>query len=83
MNEERKQLRAKATARMGMVEQNGENWVVFAPYLRGSQAKYTVTKNACTCLDFEDNNTGSYQCEHMLAVNYWLIQERAAQQGGL
>jgi len=77
---EKREKRAKSIAAMGLVNREGEKFLVSTPSLRGRQSSYEVwrdesSKIRCNCLEFEESavNDSAFRCEHILAVKYALV----------
>ncbi len=77
---EKKDKRAKSIAAMGLVNREGDKFLVSTPSLRGRQTSYEVWRNEtgkirCNCLEFEEAAVSdlSFRCEHILAVKYALV----------
>lgn len=87
---EKKDKRAKSIAAMGLVNREGDKFLVSTPSLRGKQTSYEVRRDEtgkirCNCLEFEESavNDSAFRCEHILAVKYALVAkntESAAKQ---
>ena len=87
---EKKDKRAKSIAAMGLVNREGDKFLVSTPSLRGKQTSYEVRRDdagkiRCNCLEFEESavNDSAFRCEHILAVKYALVAkntESAAKQ---
>ena len=77
---EKKDKRAKSIAAMGLVNREGDKFLVSTPSLRGKQTSYEVWRNEagkirCNCLEFEEAavSDAGFRCEHILAVKYALV----------
>ena len=77
---EKKEKRAKSIAAMGLVNREGDKFLVSTPSLRGKQTSYEVWRNEagkirCNCLEFEEAavSDAGFRCEHILAVKYALV----------
>jgi len=77
---EKKDKRAKSIAAMGLVNREGDRFLVSTPSLRGKQTSYEVWRNEagrirCNCLEFEEAavSDAGFRCEHILAVKYALV----------
>ena len=77
---EKKDKRAKSIAAMGLVNREGDKFLVSTPSLRGKQTSYEVWRSEtgkirCNCLEFEEAAVSdlSFRCEHILAVKYALV----------
>ena len=87
---EKKDKRAKSIAAMGLVNREGDKFLVSTPSLRGKQTFYEVWRDEagkirCNCLEFEESAAvdSAFRCEHILAVKYALVAkntESAAKQ---
>jgi hypothetical protein len=87
---EKKDKRAKSIAAMGLVNREGDRFLVSTPSLRGKQTSYEVWRDEagkirCNCLEFEESAAvdSAFRCEHILAVKYALVAkntESAAKQ---
>ena len=87
---DKKEKRAKSIAAMGLVNREGDKFLVSTPSLRGKQTSYEVWRDEagkirCNCLEFEEAavNDSGFRCEHILAVKYALVAkntESAAKQ---
>lgn len=65
---------------MGLVNREGDKFLVSTPSLRGKQTSYEVWRSEtgkirCNCLEFEEAAVSdlSFRCEHILAVKYALV----------
>lgn len=65
---------------MGLVNREGDKFLVSTPSLRGKQTSYEVWRDddgkiRCNCLEFEEAavNDSAFRCEHILAVKYALV----------
>ncbi len=79
-NSEKREKRAKSIAAMGLVNREGDKFVVATPSLRGRQTNYEVRRDEqnrvrCNCLEFEEAvvSDSGFRCEHILAVKYALL----------
>jgi hypothetical protein len=77
---EKRDKRAKSIAAMGLVNREGDKFLVSTPSLRGKQTSYEVWRNEtgkirCNCLEFEEAAVSDpgFRCEHILAVKYALV----------
>ena len=77
---DKKDKRAKSIAAMGLVNREGDKFLVSTPSLRGKQTSYEVWRSEtgkirCNCLEFEEAAVSdlSFRCEHILAVKYALV----------
>jgi len=77
---EKKDKRAKSIAAMGLVNREGDKFLVSTPSLRGKQTSYEVWRDEagkirCKCLEFEEAavSDAGFRCEHILAVKYALV----------
>ena len=77
---EKKDKRAKSIAAMGLVNREGDKFLVSTPSLRGKQTSYEVWRDEagkirCNCLEFEEAavSDAGFRCEHILAVKYALV----------
>ncbi len=77
---DKKEKRAKSIAAMGLVNREGDKFLVSPPSLRGKQTSYEVRRDdtgkiRCNCLEFEEAavNDSIFRCEHILAVKYALV----------
>lgn len=77
---EKRDKRAKSIAAMGLVNREGDRFLVSTPSLRGKQTSYQVwrdemAKIRCNCLEFEEAavSDAGFRCEHILAVKYALV----------
>ena len=77
---EKKEKRAKSIAAMGLVNREGDKFLVSTPSLRGKQTSYEVWRDEvgkirCNCLEFEEAavSDAGFRCEHILAVKYALV----------
>ncbi len=77
---EKKDKRAKSIAAMGLVNREGDKFLVSTPSLRGKQTSYQVWRDEtgkirCNCLEFEEAavSDAGFRCEHILAVKYALV----------
>ena len=77
---EKKDKRAKSIAAMGLVNREGDRFLVSTPSLRCKQTSYEVWRNEtgkirCNCLEFEEAavSDSGFRCEHILAVKYALV----------
>ena len=87
---DKKDKRAKSIAAMGLVNREGDRFLVSTPSLRGKQTSYEVRRDdagkiCCNCLEFEESavSDSTFRCEHILAVKYALVAkntESAAKQ---
>lgn len=79
---DKKNNRAKSIAAMGLVRKEGHTYKVSTPSLKGQQATYTISRNEqgkiiCDCIEFESEieENPEFQCEHYLAVKYYLQEQ--------
>ncbi len=77
---EKREKRAKSIAAMGLVNREGDKFLVSTPSLRGKQTSYEVRRDEagkirCNCLEFEEAavSDSAFRCEHILAVKYALV----------
>ena len=77
---DKKEKRAKSIAAMGLVNREGDKFLVSTPSLRGKQTSYEVWRDEvgkirCNCLEFEEAAVSDpgFRCEHILAVKYALV----------
>ena len=77
---DKKEKRAKSIAAMGLVNREGDKFLVSTPSLRGKQTSYEVWRDEvgkirCNCLEFEEAavSDSGFRCEHILAVKYALV----------
>lgn len=77
---ERREKRARSIAAMGLVNREGDRFLVSTPSLRGKQTSYEVRRDAsgkirCNCLEYEENAAvdSAFRCEHILAVKFSLL----------
>ena len=77
---DKRDKRAKSIAAMGLVNREGDKFLVSTPSLRGKQTSYEVWRDAhgkiqCNCLEFEEAavSDAGFRCEHILAVKYALL----------
>jgi hypothetical protein len=77
---DKKEKRAKSIAAMGLVNREGDKFLVSTPSLRGKQTSYEVWRDEagkirCNCLEFEESAAvdPAFRCEHILAVKYALV----------
>lgn len=77
---DKKEKRAKSIAAMGLVNREGDRFLVSTPSLRGRQTSYEVRRDEagkirCNCLEFEESAAvdSAFRCEHILAVKYALV----------
>ncbi len=77
---DKKEKRAKSIAAMGLVNREGDKFLVSTPSLRGKQTSYEVWRDnegkiRCNCLEFEEAAVSDpgFRCEHILAVKYALV----------
>lgn len=81
---EKRDKRAKSIAAMGLVNRDGDKFMVSTPSLRGRQTAYEVWRDGsnrirCNCLEFEEAavSDSGFRCEHILAVKYALITKNS------
>jgi hypothetical protein len=77
---EKREKRARSIAAMGLVNREGDKFVVSTPSLRGKQTNYQVWRDdagkiRCNCLEYEEAAVGDskFRCEHILAVKFALV----------
>ena len=77
---EKIEKRAKSIAAMGLVNREGDKFLVSTPSLRGRQTSYEVRRDEtgkirCNCLEFEEAavSDAGFRCEHILAVKFALV----------
>lgn len=82
INKDRIERRAKSIAAMGLVNREGNKFIVSTPSLRGHQISQTVSRNeqgkvVCNCLQFEEYypQDANFRCEHILAVKFYLVRQ--------
>jgi hypothetical protein len=81
---EKRDKRAKSIAAMGLVNRDGDKFMVSTPSLRGRQTAYEVWRDEtnrirCNCLEFEEAavSDSGFRCEHILAVKYALVTKNS------
>lgn len=81
---EKREKRAMSIAAMGLVNREGDKFMVSTPSLRGKQTSYEVRRDAkgkirCNCLEFEEMavEDAGFRCEHILAVKFALAQKNS------
>lgn len=81
---DKREKRAKSIAAMGLVNREGDKFMVSTPSLRGKQTSYQVWRDAkgkicCNCLEFEEMavEENGFRCEHILAVKFALAQKNS------
>ncbi|MEK7724199.1 MAG: Rad52/Rad22 family DNA repair protein [Acidobacteriota bacterium] len=81
---DKREKRAMSIAAMGLVNREGDKFMVSTPSLRGKQTSYEVKRDAqakirCNCLEFEEMavEDTSFRCEHILAVKFALAQKNS------
>lgn len=81
---EKRDKRAKSIAAMGLVNRDGDKFLVSTPSLRGRQTAYEVWRDEtnrirCNCLEFEEAavSDSAFRCEHILAVKYALVTKNS------
>jgi hypothetical protein len=79
---EKREKRAMSIAAMGLVNREGDKFMVSTPSLRGKQTSYEVRRDEtgkirCNCLEFEEMflEVSGFRCEHILAVKFALVQK--------
>ena len=79
VSNEKREKRARSIAAMGLVNREGDKFLVTTPSLKGQARTYEVDKSdrgsiRCTCPEFteEIKANGSFRCEHILAVKFQL-----------
>lgn len=79
---DKREKRAKSIAAMGLVNREGDKFMISTPSLRGKQTSYQVWRDAqgkvrCNCLEFEEMavEDKGFRCEHILAVKFALEQK--------
>jgi hypothetical protein len=72
--------RAQGIAAMGLVNREGDRFLVTTPSLRGKRTSYEVWRDdagrvRCSCLEFEEMSAedAQFRCEHILAVKHSLL----------
>jgi hypothetical protein len=72
--------RAQGIAAMGLVNREGDRFLVTTPSLRGKRTSYEVWRDEtgrvrCSCLEFEEMSAedAQFRCEHILAVKHSLL----------
>jgi Rad52/22 family double-strand break repair protein/SWIM zinc finger len=81
---EKREKRAMSIAAMGLVNRQGDKFMVSTPSLRGKQTSYQVWRDEmgkirCNCLEFEEMavEEANFRCEHILAVKFALAQKNS------
>ncbi len=81
---EKREKRAMSIAAMGLVNREGDRFMVSTPSLRGKQTSYQVRRDEtgkirCNCLEFEEMavEDANFRCEHILAVKFALAQKNS------
>lgn len=81
---EKRDKRARSIAAMGLVNREGDKFMVSTPSLRGRQTAYEVWRDEanrirCNCLEFEEAavTDSGFRCEHILAVKYALVTKNS------
>lgn len=81
---ERREKRARSIAAMGLVNREGDHFLVSTPSLRGRQTSYEVRRDEagkirCNCLEYEETvvSDPSFRCEHILAVKFSLLAKNS------
>lgn len=81
---EKREKRAKSIAAMGLVNRDGDKFLVSTPSLRGRQTAYEVWRDEanrirCNCLEFEEAavSDSGFRCEHILAVKHALLTKNS------
>jgi hypothetical protein len=81
---DKREKRARSIAAMGLVNREGDKFMVSTPSLRGKQTSYQVWRDGqgkirCNCLEFEEMavENVSFRCEHILAVKFALEQKNS------
>ncbi len=81
---EKREKRALSIAAMGLVNREGDRFMVSTPSLRGKQTLYEVRRDEhgkirCNCLEFEERalEDPGFRCEHILAVKFALAQKNS------
>jgi predicted nucleic acid-binding Zn finger protein len=73
-----REKRAMAISAMGLVNREGDKFLVTTPALRGKSVSYEVRRDetnkvVCNCPDFnEQGGTAGFRCEHIMAVKFAL-----------
>jgi predicted nucleic acid-binding Zn finger protein len=73
-----REKRAMAISAMGLVNREGDKFLVTTPALRGKSVSYEVSRDetnkvVCNCPDFnEQGGTAGFRCEHIMAVKFAL-----------
>ncbi len=69
---------------MGLVNRQGDKFMVSTPSLRGRQTAYEVWRDEtnrirCNCLEFEEAavSDSGFRCEHILAVKFALVTKNS------
>jgi hypothetical protein len=82
MTEEKREKRARSIAAMGLVNREGDRFVVTTPSLRGKAKALEVRRDErgvirCTCGEFAENAAldAGFRCEHILAVKFALLSK--------
>ena len=80
----KREKRGMSIAAMGLVNREGDKFMVSTPSLRGKQTSYEVRRDAqgkirCNCLEFEETavEDANFRCEHILAVKFALAQKNS------
>ena len=81
---DKREKRAMSIAAMGLVNREGDKFMVSTPSLRGKQTSYQVWRDGqgkirCNCLEFEEMavEDKGFRCEHILAVKFALAQKNS------
>lgn len=81
---DKREKRAMSIAAMGLVNREGDKFMVSTPSLRGKQTSYEVWRDTqgkirCNCLEFEEMavEDAGFRCEHILAVKFALAQKNS------
>ncbi|HRH46362.1 MAG TPA: Rad52/Rad22 family DNA repair protein [Pyrinomonadaceae bacterium] len=81
---EKREKRAMSIAAMGLVNREGDKFMVSTPSLRGKQTSYEVRRDTlgkirCNCLEFEEMavEDANFRCEHIFAVKFALAQKNS------
>lgn len=81
---EKREKRGMSIAAMGLVNREGDKFMVSTPSLRGKQTSYEVRRDSqgkirCNCLEFEETavEDANFRCEHILAVKFALAQKNS------
>lgn len=76
------ETRGKALAASGAVKKNGDVFNVLVPIAQGKDGLvFAVKRNPtgrveCDCIDFKESQDQSFRCQHILAVEYSLLNQQ-------